>query len=122
MSAFVQFPYRIDSRQRTACADEADHIRDLIEQILFTAQGERVNRPDFGGGLQQMVFGASSETMATTAHCLVQGALQQWLGDRVAVESVRVESRDNRLTVTVQYTLVRDRQRQVARFEQAAAT
>lgn len=122
MSLFVEFPYRLDGHRRTACTDEADHTRDLIEQILFTAQGERVNRPDFGGGLQQMVFGASSETMATTAHCLVQGALQQWLGDRVAVESVQVQSRDQRLTVTVQYTLVRNRERQVARFERAMET
>ena len=72
-----------------------DHIRDLIEQVLFTAPGERVNRPNFGSGLLQLVFAPNSDELAAATQFLVQGALQQWLGDLIQVEGV--ERRERRL-------------------------
>lgn len=103
--AHVDFPYRFDSRGRTAETGEADHIRDLIEQVLFTSPGERVMRPDFGSGLLQLVFAPNSEVLAATTQVLVQSALQRWLGDLILVESVRVEAIDSGLKVTVQYVI-----------------
>jgi uncharacterized protein len=76
----LDYPFRIDSRGRTAQATDADHIRDLIEQVLFTGPGERVNRPSFGSGLLQLVFMPTSDELATATQFLIQGALQQWLG------------------------------------------
>ncbi len=111
------YPFHVDRRYRTASASEDDHVRDLIEQVLFTNPGERVNRPDFGSGLAQLVFGASSEAVATAAQSAVQGALQQWLGDRIRFESVEVESDDNRLRITVRYQLIRSQERRAAVFE-----
>ena len=52
----IDFPFHFDARQQTAATTDDDHIRDLIEQLLLTGPGERVNRPNFGGGLQQLVF------------------------------------------------------------------
>jgi len=112
----VDFPYHVDGRGRTAGTDADDHLRDLIEQVLFTAPGERVNRPDFGTGLMQLVFAPNSEELATALQFLVQGALQQWLGDLIQVEAVGVESVDATLRVTVQYVVRRNQQRQVAQF------
>ncbi len=112
----INYPFRIDGRGRTASTDQDTHIRDLVEQVLFTAPGERVNRPDFGSGLMQLVFAPNSDELATATQFLVQGALQQWLGDLIQVEAVEVVSEDSTLEVTVQYIVRRNQQRQVAQF------
>jgi phage baseplate assembly protein W len=112
----IDYPFQVDVRGRTAEVDADGHLRDLIEQVLFTAPGERVNRPTFGSGLAQLVFGPTSEELATATQFLVQGALQQWLGELIQVESVDVQSEDATLQVTVRYSVRRTQQRQVARF------
>lgn len=112
----IDYPFHSDRRGRTAETDQEDHVRDLIEQVLFTAPGERVNRPDFGSGLMQLVFAPTSDEVATATQFLVQGALQQWLGELIQVEAVQVESEDATLRVSVQYTLRRNQQSQVAAF------
>lgn len=116
----LAFPYRIDARGRSAEAGDDDWIRDLIEQVLFTAPGERVNRPTFGCGLLQAVFAPNSDALATTAQLSVQSALQQWLGDVIVVEAVSVRHEESSLEVSVQYSNRRTQERQVALFERAA--
>ncbi|NBD09001.1 GPW/gp25 family protein [Corallococcus silvisoli] len=112
----IAFPYRLDGRGRTADADLDTHVRHLIEQVLFTAPGERINRPTFGTGLGQLVFAPNSAELATATQFLVQGALQQWLGDLLQVEAVETLSEEARLQVTVRYVVRRTQQRQVAQF------
>jgi phage baseplate assembly protein W len=111
---YVDFPFHFDTRGRTAQAGDADHIRDLIFQVLFSSPGERVMRPDFGSGLLQLVFAPNSDVLAAATQALVQGALQQWLGDLIVVEAVSIEAQDAALRVTVQYlnrrTTMRDTQ------------
>jgi len=112
----VAFPYSFDSTGRTAGATTDDHIRDLIEQVLFTTPGERVNRPEFGSGLMQAVFSPNSAEMLAATQFLVQGALQQNLADLIEVNKVDVSSDDSTLTVTVVYVVRVTRQQQVAQF------
>jgi phage baseplate assembly protein W len=112
----LDFPFQIDSRGRTAQTTDDDHIRDLIEQVLFTGPGERVNRPAFGSGLLQLVFMPTSDELATATQFLIQGALQQWLGDVVQVEAVAVERDDAAIRVNVQYVVRRTQERQVAQL------
>jgi phage baseplate assembly protein W len=112
----VDFPFHFDGRGRTAETGEDDHLRDLIEQVLFTAPGERVNRPSFGCGLGQLVFAPNSDELAAATQFLVQGALQQWLGDLIQVAEVTVESEEAELRVTVSYLVRRTQRREVARF------
>jgi phage baseplate assembly protein W len=112
----IDYPFHPDNRGRTAQTTDDEHIRDLIEQVLFTAPGERVNRPDFGSGLMQLVFGPNSDELATATQFMVQGSLQQWLADLIQVEAVQVESEDATLTVTVQYVVRRNQQRRVTEF------
>jgi hypothetical protein len=116
----VDYPYRFDARGRTAAAGDADHVRDLIEQVLFTLPGERVNRPTFGSGVMQLMFAPLSDELAATAQFLVQGALEQWLGDVLAVEQVRVSRDDSALRVLVQYVIQRTGERRTDTFERAA--
>lgn len=112
----IAFPFRTDDRGRSASADPDEHIRDLIEQVLFTMPGERVNRPDFGCGIMQLVFAANSEELASATQFLVQGQLQQWLSEKIQVESVSVESVESTLNVTVRYMVRRTQERVAAQF------
>ncbi len=113
----IDYPFHIDSRGRTAVTDSDEHIRDLIEQVLFTAPGERANRPTFGCGLNQLVFAPNSDELAAATQFLVQGSLQQWLGDLIQIEAVQVVSQDSALEVTVQYVVRRSQARQTAQFQ-----
>lgn len=112
----IAFPYRYDNSGRTASANDNDHIRDLIEQVLFTSPGERVNRPTFGSGLMQAVFSPNSIEAAAATQYLVQGALQQTLSDLIEVSKVEVSANDNVLTVTVAYVIRLTQQEQLAQF------
>lgn len=103
----LRFPYGTDSRGRTASCDEGQHVRQLIEQLLLTAPGERVMRPGFGGGLMQRVFEPGGAELLATTKYLVQAAISQELGDRVTVEALELESRDALLLVTITWTLQR---------------
>lgn len=116
----VDYPFHIDGRGRTATTDDNDHIRDLIEQVLFTAPGERVNRPTFGSGLLQLVFEPNSASLGAATQLSVQGALQQWLGDLILVEAVQVESEESTVQVLVQYIVRRTQQRKVTQFQRSA--
>ncbi len=112
----IDYPFRYDSSGRTATTGSDEHIRDLIEQVLFTIPGERVNRPTFGTNLMQLVFAPNSPELAATTQFLVQGALQEWLGELIQVEAVQVTSEDATLAVVVQYRIRRTQQRQTATF------
>ena len=120
-SRFVDYPLRPDGRGGTAMTDGSDHVRDLIEQLLFTAPGERVNRPSFGTGLLQLVFLPNSEPLAAATKAAVQGALSQWLGDVIAVRGVDVVADEGTLTVTVRYAVIRTQQEQVETFTRSLA-
>lgn len=117
----ADYPYRIDGRGRTATTGADDHVRDLIEQLLFTVPGERVNRPDFGCGLLGLVFAPNSAELAAATQFSVAAALQQWLGDIITVQDVTVESVDSTLRVSVQYMVTRTQQTRTARFSREAA-
>ncbi|MDQ3253700.1 MAG: GPW/gp25 family protein [Acidobacteriota bacterium] len=112
----VDYPFHFDGRRRTAEATADDHIRDMIEQLLFTAPGERVNRPTFGSGLMQLVFAPNGDALAAATQSTVRGALQQWLGELIVVEAVEVQSVEAELRVTVQYIVRRTQARRVERF------
>lgn len=112
----IDYPYHFDPAGRTAATGDDDHIRDLIEQVLFTSPGERVNRPTFGSGLNQLVFAPNSPELAAATQFLVQSSLQQWLGDLIQVEAVLVDSTDSTLEVSVQYVVRSSQQRQTAQF------
>ena len=103
----IDFPLHFDSRGRTASTDDNDHIRDMIEQFLFTNSGERVNRPDFGSGLLQLIFAPNSPELAATLQFTVQAGLQQWLADVIEVQELEVISEDSSLRIDLQYKVRR---------------
>ena len=100
----LYFPYQFDGRGRTQEAALQDYLKQLVEQVLFTSPGERVNLPDFGSGLLQLPFAPNSQELAAATQFAVQGALQKWLSGYVKVQSVTATAQDAVITVTVSYT------------------
>jgi phage baseplate assembly protein W len=103
----IAFPFRPDSRGRTAESGYDDHVREMIEQLLFTSPGERVMRPDFGCGLLDLVFAPNSPELASALQLSVQAALQRFLGDVIEVAALDVVSEDNVVRVHLSYTVRR---------------
>jgi phage baseplate assembly protein W len=114
----IDFPFKIAGDGRTSLADDDKHIRDLIELVIFTAPGERVNRPTFGTGLMQLVFAGNSPELAQATEYLLRSALQQYLGDRIDIKDLNATAEDSTLRVTVVYNLKQTQERRVATFVQ----
>src|SRR5271163_208858 len=112
----INFPYQFDGRGRTQEAAIQDYVTQMVEQVLFTSPGERVNLPDFGSGLLQLPFAPNSVEMAAATQFAVQGALQKWLGSYVKIRSVVASAEEAVLTVTVTYTLLSTDVTQVQTF------
>lgn len=117
MAASIAFPFGFDGRGRTAAADGDDHIRQMIEQILFTSPGERVNRPGFGCGLLQLPFQPSGPELQQTTEFLLRGALSQTLGSLIDVQAIAVSRDDATFSVAVSYVVRSSGANQLAEFE-----
>ena len=116
----IDFPFHFDGRGRTAATDDADHIRDMIEELLFTNPGERVNRPDFGSGLLQMVFAPNSRELAAALQFTTQAEIQRYLGDLIDLQQVEVTAQDATLTVSVRYVIRATQSPQSQTFSRSA--
>jgi phage baseplate assembly protein W len=103
----IDFPFHFDAAGRTAATDDADHVRDMIELLLFTRPGERVNRPDFGSGLMHAVFAPNSPELATALEFTTRAALQRYLGDVIEVLALSLQADDAALRVELRYALRR---------------
>jgi phage baseplate assembly protein W len=103
----IDFPFHFDTRGRTAECDDAEHVRDMLEQLLFTNAGERVNRPDFGSGVLQLVFAPNSPELAAALQFTTRAAVQQWLGDVLELRALEVGTEDATLRIAITYALRR---------------
>lgn len=99
----IDFPFQLDRRRNVVTDSDADHLRDMIEQLLFTMPGERVNRPDFGCGLHQFVFGPASPEVAAALELSVRSNIERWLGDLLTVIELDVLADDAALRVDLRY-------------------
>jgi len=118
----VNYPYGFDTTGHTAQTDLPGHINQMIEQILLTSPGERVNRPSFGCGVNQLVFAPNSDALAATQQQVVQASLQQWLSDLIRVNAVNVTAQESTLLITVTYTIIQSQQQQTKQFVYGGAS
>lgn len=103
---WLSAPYRIDGSGRTALTgDIRRHARDLIEAVLFTSPGERVNRPDFGSGLLDMLFDTNNQALETAADFLIQSAIQRHLSEVLTVSELSLRRDEGLLEITLSYVL-----------------
>lgn len=117
----IDFPFHFDAHGWTATTDDDDHIRDMIEQLLFTNPGERVNRPDFGSGLLQLVFAPNSPELAAALQFAMQGALQRYLGDLIALQNLEATAEGPALRVVVNYVVRRTGESRSETFQRSGA-
>jgi len=112
----IDYPFHFDQKGGAATAPTDKHIRDMIEQILFTNPGERVNHPDFGSGLMQLVFAPNTPEVAAALQFTTQASLQRWLGDLIQVQALQVTCRDSTLTIDIKYSVLLTNQSATAQF------
>ncbi|MBB3317511.1 MULTISPECIES: GPW/gp25 family protein [unclassified Rhizobium] len=106
ISRHLDVPFGIDAQGRTRTTGDDDHVRDMIKLVLFTEPGERVNRPDFGCGLKQLVFAPSSDALVAAVEALVHGSLIRWLDSVITIESVAVRADESTLDIEITYARI----------------
>jgi phage baseplate assembly protein W len=116
----VDFPWHFDGRGRTASVDDDEHVLDMVEQLLFTSPGERVNRPGFGSGILELVFAPNSVELAAALQFTMRASLQRWLGDVIEVQDLAVEADDAALRIDVAYLVRRTGELRTATFARGA--
>lgn len=114
----IAYPFHLNNKGRTALSTSDDHVREMLEQLLFTSPGERVNRPDFGSGIQQLVFEPTSPELAAALQFTLKAAIQRWLGDVIQLQGLEVTSQESTLSIVIQYIVQRTGEQQVAQFSQ----
>lgn len=117
---FLDYPYSVSSTGVPKLTGPDDHTRDLILQVLFTIPGERFNLPEFGVGVQQLVFAPNSDMLRASAQFLISNNLQRWLGDRLEVNQVSVTSQPGEeeiVTIEITYTLKATQQKQTLQVQ-----
>jgi Bacteriophage baseplate protein W len=103
----LRYPFAVDSVEGRVAQerDYAEHVEQLIKQVLLTAPGERVNRPDFGCGVKRLVFAPGGEVAATLTQTVVFQALNKWLGSVIVVHQVAVRAVEERLEIRIGYSV-----------------
>jgi phage baseplate assembly protein W len=112
---FLDYPYRVGGKGTPATTTADDHLNDLILQVLFTSPGERVNLPEFGAGIQHLVFEPNSDALRSGLQFLISTNLRRWLGDRINVNQVNLSSQpgaEEQVTVDIVYTVIATQQQQ----------
>lgn len=99
----IDHPFRLERSGATALTGQSDHLRDMLEQLLLTSPGERVNRADFGCGLLRYPFEPNAPELAAAVQFTVQSAIQRWLGDVLEPRTVTVTASEAALEVTIVY-------------------
>jgi phage baseplate assembly protein W len=115
----IRFPFAINEKLGRLAQENnyEEYIKQLIRQVLFTAQGERINRPDFGAGVKRLVFAPNSPATASLAQTLIFQALTRWLGTLIRTESVEAEAEGERLNITIGYTILARQERRFLNLE-----
>jgi phage baseplate assembly protein W len=117
----LSFPFRIGQDGRAAAVTTIeDHVREELYQLILTNPGERLNLPEFGGGVRMLVFEGTDKTMEGLAKARIAQALTRWLGHRVAIEGLDVSAENGEVDVAITYRIAGQDDSRVIRFQRAA--
>ncbi len=110
------FPFAVNKAGGIIASGGDEAIRGKIIQVLFTAPGERVNMPEFGCGIFNLVFEANNTVLAAAMEFTIGQALARWLDEDIIVDGIEVESREETITVEISYTKRQDLSRETVRI------
>jgi uncharacterized protein len=113
------FPFRIDQASRQgAQSPYAQHVDEMIRQVLLTSPGERADLPEFGCGLRQLLFAPNSDALQATTQLMVQRSLNLWLGSQINLQNVSVTAGPggdySQILVQISYILIETQSSQTA--------
>lgn len=111
------FPFAVNAAGGITASGGDDAIRGKIIQVLFTAPGERVNLPEFGCGLFNLVFEPNAPVLAAATEFTVGQALTRWLGEQIIVDAISVESAEEQVMIEIVYTSKQDLSRQMVQIQ-----
>ena len=114
----LSFPFRVGSDGRTAQVTTLEaHVRDELMQLILTNLGERAFLPEFGGGVRRLVFENISDTTTAMTKAMLTQAISRWLGHRITLEELIVETDNSTIAVELIYRLAGTEDRRRVRFE-----
>ena len=106
------FPFRIDPASgQAAQTNYQAHVDQMIRQVLLTSRGERIDLPEFGCGLRQLIFAPHNSGLDSATNLLVQQALSRWMAGIITVQQVVVvpvtsSDNPNQLQIQINYTML----------------
>lgn len=108
-TTYMSFPFRL-GEDGPETSTRMDHIREQVEQVLFTSPGERVFRPEFGFGARQHVFEPNAQPLWELARGRLFGSLVEALAGEVDPKTLKVEvgpgpGQPEVLLVQISYTI-----------------
>ena len=115
-NATFAFPFAVTNAGRITASGGDDAMRGKLIQVLFTAPGERVNVPEFGCGLFNLVFEPNNGVLAAAMEFTVGQALSRWLGNEILLNNIDVEAAEETITIEVEYTKRQDQTQQAVRI------
>lgn len=103
---YMSFPFSV-GESGSAVSSRHEHVREQIEQILFTNPGERWYRPEFGIGAMALVFEPNQAPLWELVKKRLLATLAEALKGEVLAESlsVDVEGENEKLKILISYQM-----------------
>ena len=89
-----------------------DQIKSNIKNLLLTKRGERILQPEFGSGLQSLLFEPNVDDLEGRIEDTINESLEQWL-PYITAEEIDIESTDelrdnNKINVSIKFKIGED--------------
>ena len=92
-ASYLKFPFRVKATG-VATSIRSEHVREQIEQVLFTNKLERVFRPEFGAGLRQVIFEPNNRALWSFLKKILTSQLMDTLQGYVDPRPCKWKSKD----------------------------
>lgn len=103
---YLKFPFAVGDKGPKA-SSRAEHVREQIEQVLFTSPKERVFRPEFGVGVRRLVFEPNHAPLRNATIKRLNASLAEALHGEVDPRTLEIDVRqeDEALVIQISYVL-----------------
>lgn len=105
-SRYLKFPFAVGTKGPKT-SSRVEHVREQIEQVLFTSPKERVFRPEFGVGVRRLVFEPNNAALRNSTLKRLNASLAEALHGEVDPRTLEVEvsNEEETLIIHISYTL-----------------